>query len=401
MKTLAVVRLAVLVIAAEIFSTGGFASFAVVLPELSGRWHLSSAMGGWISGAYFAGYVLAVPFLVGFTDRTDSRLIYVASCLIGAIAGVGFAWDAHDAVTATLYRALAGVSLAGTFMPGLRLLTERLGDGVRLRVIPYYTASFGIGVSISFVACGWLAQSFGWPAAFLAGTAGCLGAILLVLAATAGWPPAVREEAPPRHPLDLRPVLSNRPALAYILAYGGHCWELFALRAWMLALLGFAWTRQTGEVAGATVAWWTSAIVLLGVPASILGAEAAFAFGRRRSIGWAAWGSVGLGLAVGVAAGWSFWLLLALTAAYNVAVTADSGALTTGVVAHARPGQQGITLAVHSMVGFGGGTLGPFVFGVLLDLGGGMASLAGWALAAAGMAAGSLAAALAVGRFRE
>ena len=32
------------------------------------------------------------------------------------------------------------------------------------------------------------------------------------------------------------------------------------------------------------------------------GAEAALAFGRRRLIAWAAWGSVALGLALGLAA---------------------------------------------------------------------------------------------------
>lgn len=401
MRAFTVARLAVLVIIAEICGTGGFASFAVVLPELSERWHLSSAAGGWISGAYFGGYILAVPFLVGLTDRVDSRLIYGGSCLIGVVAGLGFAGLARDPLTASLFRALAGASLAGTYMPGLRLLTERLGASVRLRVIPYYTASFGIGVSVSFVACGWLASTYGWPAAFLAGAAGCLLAAPLALLATWGLPAEMPEEKPAGHPLDLRPVFSNRMALGYILAYGGHCWELFALRAWMLALLGFSWTWTTGGAPDASVAWWTSAIVLTGVPASILGAEAALAAGRRRLIGWAAWSSVGLGLAVGLAAGWSFGLVVVLLIAYNIAVAADSGALTTGVVAHARPGQQGATMAVHSLIGFAGGTLSPVAVGVVLDLGGGMANPLAWTLAAATMAAGSLAAALAMARFRE
>ena len=401
----ATVRLAVLVIAAEIFSAVSFASFAVVLPELSLRWHLSSAAGGWISGAYQIGYVLAVPFLVGITDRVPSRLVYVASCLIGAVAAVGFAWGAGGVVSASLYRALAGASLAGTFMPGLRLLTERLSGDARLRVVPYYTASFGIGVSVSFVICGWLAAAYGWPAAFLAGAFGCCGAALLALAATIGWPPDAAAVPPPdagiRHPLDLRPVLANRGVMVYAIAYGGHGWELFALRAWMLPLLVFAWSRSSGTPPGDAVAWWTSAIVLTGVPASILGAEAALVFGRRRLIGWAAWGSVGLGVLLGLVAGWSFWLVVAVMTAYNVAVAADSGALTTGVVVHAPAGEQGASLAVHSVVGFTGGALGPVAVGVVLDLGGGMTSPLAWGFAVAVMAAGSLVAALAVGRFRE
>ncbi|MEI7607551.1 MAG: MFS transporter [Rhodospirillaceae bacterium] len=397
----ATIRLAVLVIAGEIFSLIGFASFAVVLPELSRGWHLSSAAAGWISGAYQIGYVLAVPFLVGITDRVSSRLVYLASCAVGAVAAAGFAWGADGVFSACFYRALAGASLAGTYMPGLRLLTERLSGGVRLRIVPYYTASFGIGVSVSFVACGWLAAVYGWPAAFLAGAAGCLASVLLVLAATAGWPADPVEAAEGGHPLDPRPVLANRGVMVYVVAYGGHCWELFALRAWMLPLLVFAWERTTGSAPGDVVAWWSSAIVLTGVPASILGAEAALAFGRRRLIAWAAWGSVGLGLALGLATGWSLWLVLATMAAYNVAVAADSGALTTGVVVHAKPGQQGASLAVHSVVGFTGGALGPVAVGVVLDLAGGTGSALAWGLAVAAMAIGSLVAALVVGRFRE
>ena len=37
--------------------------------------------------------------------------------------------------------------------------------------------------------------------------------------------------------LDFRPVLANRRAMAYVLAYFAHNWELFALRSWLVAFL--------------------------------------------------------------------------------------------------------------------------------------------------------------------
>ncbi len=389
-------RLAGLVIGAEIASMAGFASFAVTLPHLSGLWGLSPSNDGWISGAYYIGYVVAVPFLVGLSDWADARWIYLCGCLIGTLSGVGFAWGAHDVMTASLYRILAGASLAGTYMPGLTLLTERLGPQARLRVIPYYTASFGIGVSLSFCGCSWLGRTLGWPAAFVAGSGGSAIAALLVLTATAGWPPSETATTRPASPvLDFRPVFSNRAALGYIVAYGGHCWELFALRAWMLAFLAFVASRNGGHPSGPTLDWWISAVVLSGVPASILGAELALAWGRGRLIRWAAWLSVATGIAAGLITDWGFLPVLVLMFAYNVAVSADSGALTTGAVAAARPGQQGITLAMHSLIGFGGGTLGPIVVGLVLDVGGGLASPVAWAAALVTMAAGSAIAGLA------
>ncbi|CAK0748481.1 membrane hypothetical protein [Azospirillaceae bacterium] len=320
--------LTVLVIVAEIFSMGGFASFAMALPELMASWQLTSADGGWISGAYYGGYVLAVPFLVGLTDRIESRRIYVVSCMISAIGGVGFIMFAQGLWSATLFRAVVGVALAGTYMPGLRVLTERLGERGRLRAIPYYTASFGVGVSLSFPICGWFGQVWGWPAAFWAGVIGPVIAAVIMALATRPLRAAVASESlsfetvasglPARHPLDFRPVFSNRAVLSYVFAYGGHCWELFALRAWMAAFLSFAWNNSIGSIGsigrdGGGVAWWVSLCVMAGVPASILGAELALHVGRKKLIQRAAWFSVVTGVGAGFATGLPFGVVVALT----------------------------------------------------------------------------------------
>ena len=84
-------RLIACVIAAELCSMTGFSSFAATLTDFSALWHLDSAAAGWISGSYNIGYVLAVPVLVGLTDRIDARKIYVAASMFGLVAGAGFA----------------------------------------------------------------------------------------------------------------------------------------------------------------------------------------------------------------------------------------------------------------------------------------------------------------------
>jgi MFS family permease len=118
-------------------------------------------------------------------------------------------------------------------------------------VVPYYTATFGVGTSLSFLWSGWMAAHGGWRAAFITGTAGSIaGALLMALATARISPhPDLAGAGQKRHPLDFRPVLRNRDALAY----GGHCWELFAFRAWLPAYLLFAWNRVAGGHAGAAV----------------------------------------------------------------------------------------------------------------------------------------------------
>ncbi|MGE4081172.1 MAG: MFS transporter, partial [Reyranella sp.] len=57
-----------------------------------------------------------------------------------------------------------------------------------------------------------------------------------------------------------------------------------------------------------------------------------------------------------------------------------SSSLTAGAAGSADPARRGATLAVHSMLGYGGGFVGPLAIGWTLDLAGGMSPL-GWGLA--------------------
>ena len=58
----------------------------------------------------------------------------------------------------------------------------------------------------------------------------------------------------------------------------------------------------------------------------------------------------------------------------------DSSSLTAGTAGTAEPSRRGATLAVHSMLGYTGGFVGPLIVGWILDAGGGMARQA-WAAA--------------------
>ena len=64
---------------AEVLGMLGISSFAALLPEMQAEWALSNADAGWITGIYFAGYLVTVPVLVSLTDRMDPQ-IGRASC---------------------------------------------------------------------------------------------------------------------------------------------------------------------------------------------------------------------------------------------------------------------------------------------------------------------------------
>jgi MFS family permease len=97
-----------------------------------------------------------------------------------------------------------------------------------------------------------------------------------------------------------------------------------------------------------------------------------------------------LGGILGFLVGIPFLLLVLIAGVYSAVIMADSGSLTAGTVESARNDERGATLAVHSVLGFSGGFLGPLVVGLVLDLTGGQSSYTAWVFACISIAAGSL-----------
>jgi len=357
---------------------------AVMAQHLMPLWGLSAAEAGLMASSYALGYMLAVPLLTTLTDRIDARIILFVGSAVSGLATLAFGLFADGLVSAIAIWGLAGIGFAGAYMPGLKALTDRLGPGDTSRSVTLYTASFSLGVGLSFLVAQLAADRLGWRAAFLVTALGPL-AMLAVCAGMA----AVRPKPSARPLLDFAPVLRNRPALGYILGYGAHCFELYGMRTWIVAFWTFVATRNAGT---ALLDPLTVSVVaaVLAMPASIAGNEAAIRFGRRRAIVIFMSASAATAALIGLAAGGSPLLLLALLLLYSLSVPADSGALTSGMAASAHADYRGATMALHSTVGFGLSAAGAWAVGVALDAGGGVGTPSGWLAGFLVMAAGAL-----------
>jgi MFS family permease len=385
---------------AETLSMTGFAAYPAFLALLRDTWGLSNSEAGFIGGAYFAGYMTAVPLLSSLTDRIDARRIYIGSCLLAALSNLGFAILARGVLPAALLQAMAGAGLAGTYMPGLKALTDRVAGPGQSRYISFYTATFGVGTSLSLLLAGWLGRMVSWQAAFALLAAGPFLTAALVFFGL--------------HPLDLpssggtRPgllrsftVLRDRAVLGYVLRYAVHCFELFGLRSWMVAFILFAYglTRSAQPLLSATEA--AALINFLGIPISILGNETAMRLGRARYIPWVMMASGSLAWVAGFASTWPWWVMLFLLAIYFIAIMSDSAALTAGLVETTPPQARGAAMAVYSFAGFGAGFVAPLVFGAVLDLAGGKADAFAWGLAFGSLGIGCLMAAVGAALLRR
>src|SRR6266581_1910537 len=376
-------RITAILCIAELLSMSGFATYPALLAQLRDLWGLSGAAAGFVGGSLFAGYMAAVPFLSGLTDRVDGRGVYAFAGGLAAAGAIAFAVLAQGVWSAALCQAVVGAGLAGTYMPGLKLLTERIEGPRQSRHIAFYTSTFGFGTSASLLLASQVEALAGWRWAFVVAGAGPLAAGLLVLW-TLTAVPAAGGAAPPRL-FEFRPVLQNREALRYIAGYAAHCWELFGLRSWIVAFLVFSFSpAESAPAAAAAVA---AAINLLGAPASILGNELALRQ-RRRLIAVCMLLAAASACLVGFSAPLPAWAVTAALAIYFVFIMGDSASLTAGLIAATPPAQRGTTLALHSLLGFGAGFVAPLVFGATLDAAGGPQRVLAWGIAFATLAGG-------------
>ena len=124
-----------------------------------------------------------------------------------------------------------------------------------------------------------------------------------------------------------------------------------------------AW-RQTADNLRAHRLRWT--LTLLGI---VFGVGAVIAM----------LGAAACGVVMAVVGPASYVLAVALAFLYAALIWLDSASLTAGTAGTADPARRGATLAIHSMLGYAGGLVGPIAVGMALDASGGM-SVAGWGL---------------------
>jgi len=374
-------RLIGIVFMAQLLAQIGAYTVPALLPVFIDVWALSNTEAGWLTGVWAGAYVLAVPVLVSLTDRIDAKKIYLISVSLATLTHMGYAFLADGFWSAFFLRALAGMCWAGTYMPGLKVLSDRLEGAAQTRGVSWHAAGVGLSGAFSFLISGLVSDWLGWQWAFgVAGVCTVVAFLIMWLGMPDHVPVVVQAKHERPALLDFRPVLRNRSALAYSLAYGVHAWELFAFRSWGVTFLTFAAVSFGGapDLLGPTSVAFVMG--LLGTWSSVTGNEICIRFGRQRVVLWVMVSTIVVAVVIGLSAAIGYGTAVALCLIYNSLIYGDSSALTAGASGSAKPGQRGATLAVHSTLGYLGGFLGPLFLGIILDLAGGE-SVIGWTLA--------------------
>src|SRR5882757_7211361 len=101
-------------------------SASAVAPALRVEFALSGAQAGWLTATVQVGFAVGAvgSALVNLADRIRPNVLITLSALVGVAATAALALIAHDAWTVLALRLLTGVSMAGVYPPGMKIVVS-------------------------------------------------------------------------------------------------------------------------------------------------------------------------------------------------------------------------------------------------------------------------------------
>lgn len=341
-------------------------NYSAVLPIIKEEWGLSNAQAGLIYSAYQVGYIILVMVLSTLTDYIDAKKIYVISAIWAGMAGIAFALFANGFVSALILRCLTGVGLAGTYMPGLKMVSAKFSSKRRGWAVGLYVGAFSLGTALSLFFSGVLTGLFDWRTAIFVTSLGPIfGGILASISLDRVTPLRRAGEK-----VTFRHVLSNRPALLVMAGYAAHMWEMFGMRGWIVAFFAAAMVSRNMDMALAASygAVFSAVIIMVGGFSTAMAGAVSDRYGRVRTIQVIMFSSAACSLFFGWIQPWPSALVVLISLVYGFLVTAESSVLSTSVTELVSFEYLGSAMAVQSLFGWTAAAIAPVVFGVILDL---------------------------------
>jgi len=343
-----------------------FINYSAILPILRNEWGMSNTKAGMIFSVYQLGYIASGVILSTLTDRISTKRIFIISACWSGTANLLFAFFAHDFSSGLLFRALTGIGMGGTYMPGLKLVAERFDAAKRGKAIGIYVGSLVLGASLSLAITGWLTDLYGWHIACMICSIGVFTGTLISIPIFRGYRPVRRPAGNASYSGE---IIRNRPALLMIFGYGSHMWEMYGMRSWLApffssALIG--WGFETGR-ATSIAAGIAAVLIGIGAVSTAITGTLSDRFGRTATISVVMLASAFFSFSFGWLINTNLWLTLAAGLVYGYLVVAESPVFSTGLTELVSPGYLGAAMGLQSLIGYSMGMISPTVFGWALD----------------------------------
>jgi MFS family permease len=384
-------RALILVSLAVFLASSTWFSGTAAAPVLKQIWGLDDVRSSWLTISVQLGFIFGTFFyaLLNLADIFKSRKVFFVSALLGALFNAGFALIPGDFGAALALRFLTGVTLAGVYPVGMKIVAQwfRTNLGWRLGVM---VGALTLGTAVPYLIFA-VGARFDWRLLLLTASAlAVLGGLLILFGIPDG--PHLKETPG----FDVRAafrIFRFRTFRLQAFGYFGHMWELYAFWSLVSSYLGASFSKNSPQFM-AFVPLASFLAIGIGIFGCILGGWMSRYVGERKvALASLIASTIFCGLS-----GFLFrlppGLLIPVVLLWGLVVISDSPQFSALAALSCPPEYTGTALTIQNGLGFG-------ITIVSIQLVAGLSGRLGWQWAFVFLGAGPLLGAVSMAKLRD